>query len=125
MKPLLLIKSTATTAPKPKAKPAPKAKPGAAPVADLESPDFRGLLALIKKFKGGAEFGAHNVQEGDQIAFSAGQFDGTGKVLASGEHGATVADGASREHRVHWHEVTGHKPGKGGAEPAVKEASKK
>lgn len=69
------------------------------------------LLALLQGMNAGGKFGKHNVNPDDDIAFSAGEFKGSGKVIATGEHGATVSDGSGREHRVHWHEVTGHKPG--------------
>lgn len=88
-------------------KPAEKAAP-----VDLANPNFVGLLSLLKTCAAGGEFGAHNVAEGDKVAFSAGEFSGSGEVAAAGEHGPTVKDGTGREHRVHWHEVTGHEPGK-------------
>lgn len=82
----------------------------APPQVDLSHPNFVGLLSLLKEYKGGGQFGAHNVAEGDDVAFAAGEFKGSGKVAAVGKHGVTVQDASSREHRVHWHEVTGHKP---------------
>ena len=109
----------ALPAPKAKAAPAePKAKPAKEPAkadpkqADLANPNFVGLLSLLKTCAAGGEFGKHNVGEGDTVAFSAGAFDGSGEVTAAGEHGPTVKDATGREHRVHWHEVTGHTPGK-------------
>ncbi|MBN3839220.1 hypothetical protein [Burkholderia sp. Ac-20349] len=56
-------------------------------------------------------FGPHNVEPGHHVAFAAGDFNGAGKVTASGEDGCTVADKTGREHRVHWHEVQGHHAG--------------
>lgn len=56
----------------------------------------------------GDGFGPHNVEEGHHVAFTAGAFKGRGKVAAAGEDGCTVCDETGREHRVHWHEVTGH-----------------
>lgn len=96
------------------AKPAAKAaaKPAAA-AKGLANQNFVALLALLKEHGAGAKFGPHNVSPGDEIAFSAGEFAGSGLVSAAGEHGATVADKTDREHRVHWHEVTGHKPAAG------------
>jgi len=82
------------------------------PQVDLSHPNFVGLLALLKTCAAGGEFGPHNVSEGDNVAFTAGAFNGSGEVSAAGEHGATVADDTGREHRVHWHEVTAHTPGK-------------
>jgi hypothetical protein len=100
---------------KPAAKAAPSAKPTSKPdpkQVDLASPNFVGLLALLKQCAAGGEFGKHNVGEGDTVAFNAGAFAGSGEVIAAGEHGPTVKDDTGREHRVHWHEVTGHQPGK-------------
>jgi hypothetical protein len=52
-------------------------------------------------------YGTHNIEHGDTVHFQAGEFKGSGRVVAAGEHGATVHDSTGREHRVHWHEVTG------------------
>lgn len=57
---------------------------------------------------GGAKFGQHNVEAGHHVAFQAGEFKGAGKVSATGADGCTVSDGTGREHRIGWHEVTGH-----------------
>lgn len=80
------------------------------PQEGLANPNFVGLLALLKQHGAGGAFGKHNVGEGDEVAFTAGEFSGKGCVTSAGEHGATVEDSTSREHRVHWHEITGHKP---------------
>ncbi len=93
------------------AKPAKPSPEAAAP--DLDHPNFVGLLALLQQFNGCGQFGKHNVAEGDSVSFSAGEFSGSGAVTAAGEHGATVTDKTAREHRIHWHEVTGHKPAAG------------
>lgn len=63
--------------------------------------------------KGAAEgYGTHNLQSGDGVSFKMGDVAGNGKVASTGEHGATVKDGSGRMHRVHWHEITDHKPAK-------------
>jgi hypothetical protein len=102
-----------------RAKPVKNAEPSAKPSGkdapqqfDLAHPNFVGLLSLLKTCAAGGEFGKHNVAEGDTVAFTAGAFDGSGQVMAAGEHGATVQDETGREHRIHWHEVNGHEPGK-------------
>jgi hypothetical protein len=56
----------------------------------------------------GEGYGPHNVEEGHHVAFTAGSFKGRGRVCAAGDDGCTVSDETGREHRVHWHEVTGH-----------------
>lgn len=33
----------------------------------------------------------------------------SGKVIASGKHGATVKDDSGEHHKVRWHEIQGHK----------------
>lgn len=67
-------------------------------------------------------YGPHNVEAGHHVAFSAGEFNGAGKVTATGDDGCTVQDKTGREHRVHWHEVKGHNDGaaKAGAQPPGK-----
>jgi predicted ABC-type ATPase len=62
-------------------------------------------------------YGTHNIEHGDTVHFQAGEFKGSGRVVAAGEHGATVHDSTGREHRVHWHEVTGFKPKEGTKKP--------
>lgn len=116
---------TPAKAAQPSAKPAEPAKAAPvstpeenAPQVDLANPNFVGLLALLKTCAAGGEFGAHNVAEGDNVAFNAGAFNGSGEVAAAGEHGPTVKDETGREHRVHWHEVTAHTPGKKKAKDA-------
>lgn len=84
----------------------------------LAHPNFVGLLALLKDFKAGGNFGPNNVAEGDQLAFSAGEFKGAGIVSARGKRGAVVKDKTDREHRIHWHEVTGHQPAANGKKKA-------
>lgn len=76
---------------------------------------------------GGAQYGPHNVEPGHHIAFAAGEFKGAGKVTASGEDGCTAKDKTGREHRVHWHEVTGHNDAAAGAgaAPAQKDGEGK
>lgn len=76
-----------------------------------KSPDtarFAGLLAMLAEHRPGAQFGPHNVEKGAQVAFRAGTFVGAGKAVAVGKDGLTVQDDEARDHRVHWHEVTGH-----------------
>jgi len=106
-------------APKPAAKPKDKpAEPAPPAKPDLAQPQFVDLLALLKEYKAGGQFGPGSVAEGDSIAFKAGEYSGSGQVLAAGAHGVTVQDKTAREHRIHWHEVTGHEPGKGGKKKA-------
>lgn len=61
-----------------------------------------------------AGYGTHNLQAGDKVSFAMGDVSGKGKIVATGKHGATVVDGKGRQHRVHWHEISGHEaaPGK-------------
>lgn len=75
---------------------------------------------------GGAQYGAHNVEPGHHIAFQAGDFKGAGKVTAVGEDGATAQDQKGRDHRIHWHEITGHNDAAAdaGAKPTAKPATK-
>lgn len=57
------------------------------------------------------EHGPHNVKPGEHVHFVAGAFAGKGEVTAAGKDGAHVKDGQGREHKIHWHEVTGkHDP---------------
>ena len=69
---------------------------------------FAGVLAMLAEHRPGAQFGPHNVEKGAQVAFRAGTFVGAGKAVAVGKDGLTVQDDEARDHRVHWHEVTGH-----------------
>ncbi|MGF6641755.1 hypothetical protein [Paraburkholderia sp. MM6662-R1] len=78
---------------------------------DSEAPDtgkFAGLLAMLAAHNPESKFGPHNVEKGHTVAFKAGSFVGAGKVAATGRDGLTVQDDDARDHRVHWHEVTGH-----------------
>lgn len=100
----------------------PEAAPDAPPAADPPSLDsFAGLLALLAdRTQNAGNFGPDNVKEGHHVAFSAGAFDGAGKVHAVGRDGVTVADNTGRHHQVHWREVTGHYAGEDGqGEPAA------
>jgi len=58
-----------------------------------------------------AKYGTHNVDEGDSIKFTAGSFEGAGKVKSVGQDGATVTDESGRDHNVHWHEMHGRAGG--------------
>lgn len=69
---------------------------------------FSDLHALLHEQRGTGEFGDHNVKVGHHVAFKAGAYSGAGKVTAAGKDGLHVEDSSKREHRVHWHEVTGH-----------------
>lgn len=69
---------------------------------------FADLHSLLHEQRGTGEFGDHNVKVGHHVAFKAGSYSGAGKVTASGKDGLHVEDSSKREHRVHWHEVTGH-----------------
>lgn len=71
---------------------------------------FADLHALLNEHRGSGDFGQHNVKNGHHIAFKAGKFVGSGKVTATGQDGVHVRDSENREHRIHWHEVTGHYP---------------
>ncbi len=76
---------------------------------------------------GEAKFGPHNVKPGHHIAFQAGDFKGAGKVGACGADGCTASDSKGREHRIGWHEVTGHNDAAAAAgadDPASKPAPK-
>lgn len=59
---------------------------------------------------GEGEFGPDSVSPGDFVAFTAGDFQGSGKVSACGEHGCTVTDKSGRDWPIHWDEVTGNQP---------------
>lgn len=89
----------------------PKAEKGAAQGKDAA---FAGLLALVAEHNAAGEFGPDSVEEGHHVTFKAGAFVGSGKVATTGEDGLTVTDPDGRDHRVHWHEVTGHRTSKGG-----------
>jgi hypothetical protein len=114
---------------------APADAPGAAPDAENGAADapgapaggpppmsyFTELLALIAERAPGAAgaeggFGPDTVKPGHHVAFSAGEFSGSGKVHAVGADGVTVHDGQNRKHTVHWSEVTGHYAGEDGEE---------
>jgi len=60
-------------------------------------------------------------QHGDHVKFQAGQSSGQGKIVTSGEHGATVHDG-EHDHSVKWNEFTHHSPGQDSNEPNAKKA---
>ena len=84
----------------------------------------------------GGEFGPDSVNAGNYVAFTAGDFQGAGKVSAVGDDGCTVTDKSGRAHRVHWNEITGNHPaaapgaddaapGAGAPQPAAKPAASK
>lgn len=93
--------------------------------ADAETPDtgkFAGLLAMLAAHNPENKFGPHNVEKGHTVAFKAGAFVGAGKVAATGKDGLTVQDDDARDHRVHWHEVTGCAGSKKGGTKKEKDA---
>jgi hypothetical protein len=118
MKRAVFFKSMKMAPPKPKKPKAPAEKPTkkdeakAEPkLGELGNPSFVALLSLLQQHDASCQFGQHNVEPGHHVAFEAGAFQGAGEVTATGEHGATVKDTSGREHRVHWHEVTGRNDG--------------
>lgn len=56
---------------------------------------------------GAGRFGAHNVGQGDQLAFKIGELEGRGTVMSAGKTGAMVADSTGHQHKVKWENVTG------------------
>lgn len=47
---------------------------------------------------------------GDSVFFKHDKLGShSGKVIASGKHGATVKDDDGEHHQVHWHKIQGHK----------------
>jgi hypothetical protein len=86
------------------------AKPAGAKAPDTSH--YAGLLGILSDHKPESKFGPDTVQKGHKVAFKAGTFVGGGKVSSTGKDGLTVQDDDAREHRVHWHEVTGHHDGK-------------
>jgi hypothetical protein len=86
--------------PDPKKKPAPKGEPTKGP--------FKDLLARLAEHNLGGAKNETTVKKGHHISFKAGDFCGEGKVTSTGKDGCTCQDSTGRDHRVHWHEVTGH-----------------
>lgn len=59
-------------------------------------------------------YGTHNLSIGGQVSFKMGTLAGDGKIVGMhGDDGAHVEDSAGRQHKVLWHEITGHKPAPG------------
>lgn len=102
----------------------PPAKVEESTAGTSDTSKFAGLLAVLAEHNPKCDFGPHNVEKGHTVAFKAGSFVGSGKVESVGKHGVTVSDDDARDHRVHWHEVTGH-VGKEKDKPAKKEKGAK
>lgn len=69
---------------------------------------FKDLLARLAEHNPGGAKNEQTVKKGHHVSFKAGSFTGEGKVKSTGKDGLTCEDDCGREHRVHWHEVTGH-----------------
>lgn len=102
----LLIKSV--TAPARKSKPAAKPAEAQPSAAAEHAGKYAGLLAVLADHNPESKFGPDTVEPGHDVTFKAGTFIGAGKVSAVGKHGVTVEDEDARQHRIHWHEITGH-----------------
>jgi hypothetical protein len=84
----------------PKAKPTEKKEPKTGPFADL--------MARVAEHNPHGDHSEKTVKKGHHVTFKAGSFEGSGKVKTTGKDGLTCEDDAGRDHRIHWHEVTGH-----------------
>ena len=69
---------------------------------------FKDLLARLAEHNPGGAKNEQTVKKGHHVSFKAGAFCGEGKVTATGKDGCNVQDESGRDHRIHWHEVTGH-----------------
>lgn len=83
-----------------KAEPKPKDEPKKGPFADL--------LAILAQHNPAGDHSEKTVKKGHHVTFKAGDFTGSGKVKSTGKDGLNCEDESGRDHRVHWHEVTGH-----------------
>lgn len=66
--------------------------------------------------------GGPPAQRGQHVGFENGEHRGHGQVVASGQHGVTVRDGAGGEHRVLHEKVTHHWGGDGAPDQSPHEA---
>jgi len=57
--------------------------------------------------------GGPPAQRGQHVGFENGEHKGHGEVIAAGQHGVTVRDGAGGYHRVHHEKITHHWKGDG------------
>lgn len=85
-------------------KPAPKKSPDGEP----KKGPFKDLLARLAEHNPSGVKNEQTVKNGHHVTFKAGSFTGEGKVKATGKDGLTCEDDCGRDHRVHWHEITGH-----------------
>lgn len=69
---------------------------------------FAELLAILAQHNPAGDHSEKTVKKGHHVTFKAGSFVGSGKVKSTGADGMTCEDDDGRDHRVHWHEVTGH-----------------
>jgi hypothetical protein len=89
---------------KPSRKPAAAKKPEGEPTKG----PFRDLLARLAEHNPGGAKNEQTVKKGHHVSFKAGSFCGEGKVKSTGADGVVCEDESGRDHRVHWHEITGH-----------------
>lgn len=101
-------KPTSTATPVETKEPKSESKPAKSETKPPDIANFADLLGLLSTHKAGGNFGPETVEAGHHVAFKAGDFSGSGKVTSTGRDGLCVTDSSSREHRVHWREVTGH-----------------